>query len=292
MNLDARTVATALGGDIVGRDSVLAPGPGHSRSDRSMSVKLDPAAPDGFLTYSHAGDDFTVCRDFVRERLGLERESPRQRAEWVFQRKLPTDDNHSAAMRLWRESVDPRGSLAERYLIGRRLELSDDLAGDVVRFHPRLAFRGEFSPAMVTLYRDIVTNEPRAVQRTFLDPEGNKLDRWMLGPVKNAAIKIDADENVEYGLHIGEGFESCLAAKTMGFTPVWSLGSSGAIRAFPVLPGIECLTIIVDNDPGGTGQAAALECSQRWTGAGREVFRVLPNEVGADLADIAKKRAA
>ena len=63
--------ARALGGEVAGRDAVLCPGPGHSAHDRSLAVKFDPAAPDGFLTYSHAGDDWKICRDSVRSRLGL-----------------------------------------------------------------------------------------------------------------------------------------------------------------------------------------------------------------------------
>ena len=42
-----QTVAKALGGEISG-GQVLAPGPGHSPKDRSLSVKLDASAPDGF----------------------------------------------------------------------------------------------------------------------------------------------------------------------------------------------------------------------------------------------------
>ena len=40
--------ARALGGEVAGRDAVLCPGPGHSAHDRSLAVKFDPAAPDGF----------------------------------------------------------------------------------------------------------------------------------------------------------------------------------------------------------------------------------------------------
>jgi hypothetical protein len=45
----------------------------------------------------------------------------------------------------------------------------------------------------------------------------------------------------------------------LSFTPAWALGDAGNVRAFPVLSGIECLTIVVDNDEGGTGQRAAPE---------------------------------
>src|SRR5262249_22636751 len=64
-------VAAALGGELAGHNTILCPGPGHAPKDRSLSVKLDPTAPDGFLTYSHAGDDWRLCRDHVRARLGL-----------------------------------------------------------------------------------------------------------------------------------------------------------------------------------------------------------------------------
>lgn len=71
MLLDARSIARAVGGDVIGSDKVLAPGPGHSPRDRSLSIKLDATAPDGFLIHSHSGDDWKVCRDFVRQKLGL-----------------------------------------------------------------------------------------------------------------------------------------------------------------------------------------------------------------------------
>ena len=51
-----RAVALALGGDVVG-SQVLAPGPGHGPRDRSLSVKLSPSSPDGFIAHSFAGDD-------------------------------------------------------------------------------------------------------------------------------------------------------------------------------------------------------------------------------------------
>src|SRR5687767_13947749 len=55
-----------------------APGPGHSVQDRSMTVKLEPTAPDGILVFSHSGDDVNRCRDHVRKRLGLDSWKPRK----------------------------------------------------------------------------------------------------------------------------------------------------------------------------------------------------------------------
>jgi hypothetical protein len=67
-NLDA--LAQALGGDVSG-GQVHAPGPGHTPRDRSLCVKVDPAAPGGFVVHSFAGDDPLACKDYVRERAGL-----------------------------------------------------------------------------------------------------------------------------------------------------------------------------------------------------------------------------
>jgi hypothetical protein len=70
MTLDARTIARVMGGDVNG-DSVLVPGPGHSPKDRSLSIKLDRESPDGFVCHSFAGDDFGLCRDYLKSKLGI-----------------------------------------------------------------------------------------------------------------------------------------------------------------------------------------------------------------------------
>jgi AAA domain-containing protein/helix-turn-helix resolvase-like protein len=68
MSLD--NIARALGGEIR-CGQVMAPGPGHRSIDRSLAVKLDSQAPDGFVVHSHAGDDPIECKDYVREKCGL-----------------------------------------------------------------------------------------------------------------------------------------------------------------------------------------------------------------------------
>ena len=62
--------AQALGG-VVSAGQVLAPGPGHRPHDRSLSIKPSVSAPDGFVVFSHCGDDINACRDHVRAKIGL-----------------------------------------------------------------------------------------------------------------------------------------------------------------------------------------------------------------------------
>jgi RecA-family ATPase len=68
--MDLTTVAKLLSGEVAS-GQVRAPGPGHSPQDRSLSVRLDPHAPDGFIVNSFATDDPIACRDYVRQKLGL-----------------------------------------------------------------------------------------------------------------------------------------------------------------------------------------------------------------------------
>jgi putative DNA primase/helicase len=217
--LDLRSLARALGGEV-SAGQVLAPGPGHGPNDRSMAVKLSASSPDGFLAHSFAGDDWRNCRDHVRRLLGMER-GPAPRPEEAPRRPTPPrprdDDGRSRALALWRSSVDPRATLVDMYLNTRRLELGDDLAGEVLRWHPGVG-------AMIALFRDIETDEPCAVSRTFLDHEGRKISRKFLGPVGGCAIKLDPDEEVLGGLHLGEGVETCMAARQIGLRPTWTLG--------------------------------------------------------------------
>jgi hypothetical protein len=42
--LDPRNIAHILGGVVIGRNNISAPGPGHSKADRSLSIKLDARA--------------------------------------------------------------------------------------------------------------------------------------------------------------------------------------------------------------------------------------------------------
>jgi putative DNA primase/helicase len=282
------TITTIMGGDVTGPDSCNVPGPGHSKSDRSLSVRINRADPLGFTVYSFAGDNWQICRDYVATALGL---SGLNSGIHEFNHHRPMGGT-SVPLRFWTESIPAPGTLAEKYLTSRRLSLPDRHES-ALRFHPSCPFgKGTRQPCMVALFRDIRTNEPKAIHRTALTPEGAKIDRKVMGLKAGCAIKLTPDEDVAEGLTIAEGIETALAGMTLNFKPAWALGDAGALARFPVLSGIESLSVLVDNDASGTGQASALECSRRWTSAGREVFRVLPTAIGTDMADVVSGKAA
>ena len=294
LNAALREWARALGGDVSGY-SVLAPGPGHSAKDRSLSVLPSTSSPDGFVVFSHANDDWQACRDHVCGRLGLPSFRRAGRAPPPHRERKPVEetpaDNREPALRLWRQSVDPRGTLVEQYLKSRALELPDEAANEAIRFHADCPFGpGERVPAMICLLRNIVTNEPQGVHRTALAQNGTvikskgKTRRMSLGPITGGAIKLDPDEDIEQGLCIGEGVETCLAGRQMGLRPVWSALNTGGVANFPVLPGIDGLHVFKENDAEGQSAKAVAACARRWYGADRDVIIVEP-DTGKDLND-------
>ncbi|MEE1658311.1 toprim domain-containing protein [Microvirga sp. CF3062] len=282
--------ARLLNGTVIGQQIVF-PAPGHSKRDRSASLKFSPNAPGGFIVHSFAGDDPLPIRDYVRERLGraLFQGTP---SGLHANTPAPAKDLRSRALAVWKESRDPRGTRVEAYFRRRKIKLFNQASGETVRYHPACPFAGKYVPAMVCLVRDIVTNEPKAIHRTALTLQGDKAQvkgqsRLSLGPVAGGAIKFTPDEEVTTCLGIGEGLESALSLRhtpEFGPSPVWALISAGGIEYFPILAGIECLWIAVDHDE--TGVRVARSTGRRWQASGAEVFLTTPLSAGADLNDV------
>jgi hypothetical protein len=304
-HIDLRSLARAVGGEISGRQ-ILAPGPGHSRGDRSLSIRIEPQAPDGFLVHSFAGDNPIICKNYIRQQLGLPEWQPgdeqnrrvgaprrarfdRMAIDREVSKRSRTEDDQvriKRAVAIWNAGSDPRGTLAETYLIlHRKLELDDDLAGGVLRFHPACPWRDENTgktvpvPALIAAFRSIDDGTVTAIQRVALDTEGAKIGRRMLGVVHRAAVMLDP---IGAELAIGEGVETAMAARQLGIHPAGALGSTGNISGFPVIEGIEQLMIL-----GETGQASADAvqfCARRWRKADRRVRIAMP-DIGSDLND-------
>jgi hypothetical protein len=153
-----------------------------------------------------------------------------------------------------------------------------------IRFHPALRYEGATMAGILSLFRDNATDSPCGIHRTFLDQRGRKADRRMLGRVKGAAVKLDADTTVTTGIAITEGLETALAIISSGWHPVWAVGSAGGIEHFPVLGGIEAITIFADHDE--VGMRAARICARRWADAGIEARILAPPALGSDWNDV------
>jgi putative DNA primase/helicase len=284
---DIRAAAAALGGDVVGPNQILCPGPNHSPRDRSLSVTLGGTA--GFIVNSFAGDTWQECRDHVRQLLNLPPPAePKRSAPSPAAR-----DNNTGrrALEIWRETVPLPGTPGEAYLASRGVRYD----GDALRWHKSCPFSpGVRVGCMVGLVRNIVTNEAQAIHRTAIGPTGEKLSsmgnngRLTLGPTRGGAVKLTDDAEVTTVIAIGEGIETTLSIRQMPdleLMPLWCTLNAGGILNFPVLRGIEAVWIAVDHDRNGTCQKAALSCAQRLEASGIEARNITPDTVGEDLND-------
>jgi len=219
------------------------------------------------------------------------------------------------AAHVWNSAVDPGGTPVADYLSRRKLELDEGMAGRLVRYLEHCPRGAQRVPAMLVRFSRIANPltelaleedlPVQCVQRVFLDPAQNKghSGRSLLGhpfslpmpllregrvclPPKQPvlAMKPSPDHAVEVGVHLSEGLETGLAAMMAGFKPLWAVYSAQAMTLFPVLPGIEVITLMADKDESGAGERAAFACKRRWEAAGRQARVVIPNTIG-DWAD-------
>jgi hypothetical protein len=193
-------------------------------------------------------------------------------------------------------TCDPaQGSLAETYLASRLIELpaTAPLLFNAGAWHwPS----GSALPCMVApiVPIDAMDDAPaQAAHLTFIASDGQgkaQVDkaRLYLGPKKGGVVKLTPDEEITTGLALTEGIETGLSA-IMADLPTWACLDSGNLADFPVLPGVEALTVVADYDQAGIDAAEAV--ARRWTDAGREVRILLPHEIGADFNDTAREVA-
>jgi hypothetical protein len=216
------------------------------------------------------------------------------RTDSVTSKAAPCAPSEASATRnlartIWAEAQPAAGTLAEAYLRARGIALEP---GMPLRFHPSCPRGAARLPALVALLTCPVTAAPVGVHRTFLAAEGGtKAPPGPNGePAKMMAggagvVRLTPDVEVTAGLGIAEGIETALAvAQAFGWRPIWAAASAGGIARFPVLAGLEALTVFAD--PDGAGLAAARSCCARWNKAGRDARLLYPP--AGDFNDLAK----
>lgn len=226
--------------------------------------------------------------------VGDERDVPTAvKAQRTSLKAVPEDDelaNVERASAIWRASGPLTDTPASTYLTNARgIDPGSEPWPVDLRFHPRAPFKGQHVPALVALLRDIRTGDPCGIHRTALKPDGSgkAFDdaKAMLGRARDAAIMLDPHDQVELGLALTEGIESALSARfnpALWLRPMWACGSAGAIARFPVLGGVEVISVFADGD--ATGRQAARTVCQRYEAAGLE-FELLEPESDADDAN-------
>ena len=175
---------------------------------------------------------------------------------------------------------EPSFTLGWKYFVERRglhIGLLDDLS-HALRWHEGVG-------AIVGLMTDPISGEPCGIHRTFLNADGTKRERKMLG--RQGVIRLSKDAGAQLGLT--EGVEDGLAVLLSGFAPIWVATSAGAIKNFPIIAGVNHLTVFGDNDP--DGRSAGQRVAYRYRFAHKRADLRFPD--GAkDWADALTRTAA
>lgn len=206
-------------------------------------------------------------------------------------RPVHNDPQHAsslrdAAMRIWQETREARGTLVEKYLINRRM--GHGITCEDIRFHARCPFgkddagQQRYLPAMVALVRNPGDRAPVGIHRTALTPDGRKIDRKMLGPCHGGVVMLSSHE-ADTDIGVCEGIETGLAVIKLFKAPVWAALSAGSLAAIPALGGVRRLNIYADND--SAGLEAAQKMARAWIRGGLEVKIEAPTKDGWDFAD-------
>jgi putative DNA primase/helicase len=287
MMMTAAEIAHALKGKRSGY-GWTARCPAHKDSDPSLSIGQ---GDDGrILVHCFAGCPQDAVIDALRAR-GLWANGDASRDRLITperfraaneQRERENAERAATVLSIWNEARDPRGTVAEEYLAARKLHLPPELRVRVLRFHPACPWESGTVPCLVAAFRAIADDALTGVHRIRLDqPERwPKAERKMLGTVAGSAVKLDAAGD---RLAIGEGVETCMAARQLGLRPTWALGSATGIKHFPMIDGVGELTILGEND-NGTNRNAAEECRENWKQ--RRVILRMPRRGFKDFNDM------
>lgn len=213
--------------------------------------------------------------------------SPTPRPETELERPR---DAAAAAARIWNETQPLSGSAGADYLKARCCDLPP--ADGDLRFHPRLycpETKTEL-PALVAKVTTVIGNRTIGIHRIWFRPGETKAVKKMRlgGSPDPVCIRLWPDDAVTMGLGIAEGVETALAA-SFAFSPIWSAIDAGQLAKFPIVAGLESLTIFADFDK--AGYSAAKTAYRRYRAAGINVNLWRSSKVGEDVNDM-RMRAA
>jgi hypothetical protein len=193
-----------------------------------MSVLLDARAPDGFVVYSHARDDALLCKDYVREKLGLPQWQPNGRrrrpsSSDALQRRL------TATLEAQTTQLEkPKGVLTAQYPYR---DANGTLLYEVLRYDQPKSFR----------------------QRR---PDGNGGWIWKLEDRRVVYRRPELLEYPDASVFVTEGEKDCDNVAALGLSATTVAAGRWTPECTAALAGRDCV-ILRDNDDAGKQKALA-----------------------------------
>ena len=246
MPISLEQIARALNGEIR-NGQVLAPGPGHSAVDRSMSVKISDSGDD-IIVYSFSGDDPIQCKEYARKRCGL-----------TFKRGGNGRADVDLA-KLMREAIASqsrsRGKLIDSY------HYTDE--NGVVRY-------------------EVLRYEPKGFRQRR--PNGNGQPVWNLDGVERVIYRWpEVLASPSKQIFVTEGEKDCNRLWETGLPATTAQGSKWTDSCVQALAGY-FLVILEDND--APGHKKALEAARALypVATGIRIVRLPGLNEGGDVSD-------
>lgn len=288
--MSLKAIVATLGGDLYdGGQRANVPAPGHSKSDRSVSLVLSRGR---VVAHAFNGADWReVLDDLRRQKLIDTHNAPCSIAgvSAVATSAIPASDpaRLATARRIWEGGRPVRGGLSERHV--RLRGVNRALPGPSVLRHsadaPISAYRdgGRSKPAFLAAISD-VEGAFTAVEVTYLDPNGRRaiglrLSRKTVGPTPpGSAIRVDPPGP---DMLVAEGLITTLSATERFQLPGWALMSTRNMRSWSAPAGVR--SVLIAADRGAHGEAAADTLAARLRRQGVRTAIALPTEPHGDF---------
>lgn len=292
---DLAAIARAAGGEWRGDHAVI-PGPGHSKRDRSLSLKVGDRGQ--IIWHSFAGDEWRSVGPYLQGLgidLGGRRRDPTEiEAEKRAQRaakEATLAEKRAIARRLIEDTKPIAGTLAETYLRSRGIETSPAL-----RFHHNTPFTpykpdDRRWPAMVGEITD-TDGEVIGAHLTFLKRDGSGKapcdpQRKVIGSQKGGAIWLHPPGR---NIVIAEGIETALSAARRCGLPAVAAISAGNLAAFTPPDGVAGVLVAFDRDPHGVGEKDARRLMRSMEAKGIDAVLMPPPGGFGDWNEIDQQR--
>ena len=240
--------------------------PAHHDRNPSLSIKV--TADGKLLLHCFAGcrfEDIIHAAGLSGDRIKSNNLAPQLVAD-----PQTSADRIQKAKSLWNKTIPIEGTTAETYLRSRSLSIwSEDM-----RFHPNLYFADDQTerPALVCAVRR--DGKFVGVHRTFLNLDGKKLGKKMLGPCGGGSVNVGGSGDITV---VAEGIENALSVRIMSGdhrARYYAALSAGGMRNLKLAPTSGDLMIFADGDK--TGMTAAYELGERASLQGWNASTMLP----------------
>lgn len=253
---ELRAIVRAYGGVLLdGGRSALIPGPGHSKADRSVSLRQLPNGRILIHCFSPR-DDWRNVRDMLRDGGAFVANSVGESTQ-PYDVVAAVESRVTRARRLWQQAIPISGTRAEIYLRARRIQ--QDVWPSAFRYSPDATSIDDRRrwPALIAAIAD-PQGALQGVQVTLLSPCGMRkaetlTPRRIIGRFSGGAVRL-FDGAIPSALIIAEGLETALSASDALAVPAWSALTAGNLARFT--PPDELTHLIIAADRGPAGEAA------------------------------------